>query len=57
MKVTRIAEDPSAFKIVYDPEHPDANEEGYVELPNIDMVKEIADSMAATQAVTFEEYA
>lgn len=50
VKVVRIAEDPSPFKIVYDPEHPDANEEGYVELPNIDMVKEMADSMAATQA-------
>ena len=30
--------------------HPDANAQGYVELPNIDLVKEISDAMAATQA-------
>ena len=29
---------------------PDANEDGYVEMPNVDMVKEIADAMAASQA-------
>lgn len=50
VKVTEIGEDPSAFKIVYDPTNPDADDEGYVELPNVDMVKEIADAMAATQA-------
>ena len=38
------------MKIVYDPTHPDADEEGYVELPNVDMVQEIADAMAATRA-------
>jgi len=50
VKVTQILEDPSDFKITYDPTHPDANEEGYVELPNIDLVKETTDAMAATQA-------
>ena len=38
------------FESVYDPTHPDANEDGYVEMPNVDMVKEITDAMAATQA-------
>ena len=38
------------MKLVYDPTHPDANEDGYVETPNVDMVKEITDAMAATQA-------
>ncbi len=50
VKVTRIVEDPSPLKLVYDPTHPDANEEGYVEMPNVDMVKEMTDAMAATQA-------
>ena len=50
VKVTNIAEDPSDFKLVYDPTHPDADEEGYVSLPNVDMVKEITDAMAASQA-------
>ena len=48
--VTDILEDDSPMKIVYDPTHPDAVEEGYVELPNVDMVKEIADAMAASRA-------
>lgn len=50
VRVTQIVEDPSPMHMVYDPSHPDANEDGYVETPNVDMVKEIADAMAATQA-------
>mgnify|MGYP003299880347 CR=1 FL=1 len=50
VRVTEIAEDPSDFKLKYDPTDPDANEAGYVELPNIDLVKEITDGMAASQA-------
>ena len=48
--VTAIEEDPSDFKLVYDPTNPDANAQGYVEMPNVDLVKEIADAMAASQA-------
>ncbi len=48
--VSEIVEDPSDFKLVYDPDHADANEFGYVEYPNIDLVVEIADAMAANQA-------
>lgn len=50
VRVTQIVEDPSDFELVYDPTHPDANEEGYVEMPNVDTIKEMADAMAATQA-------
>ena len=50
VRVTQIVDDPSPMKLVYDPTHPDANEDGYVEMPNVDMVKEITDAMAATQA-------
>lgn len=50
VKVTQIVEDPSPMKMVYDPTHPDANDEGYVEMPNVDTVKEMTDAMAATQA-------
>ena len=52
VRVAQIVDDPSPMKLVYDPTHPDANEDGYVEMPNVDMVKEIADAMAATQAFT-----
>ena len=50
VKITNIVEDQSDFKLVYDPTHPDANENGYVELPNVDMVQEMTDAMAASQA-------
>lgn len=50
VRVTEIAEDPSALKMVYDPNHPDANAQGYVEMPNVTLVKEVTDAMAATQA-------
>ncbi len=50
VRVTQIVEDPSDYKLVYDPAHPDANEQGYVEMPNVDTIKEMADAMAATQA-------
>ena len=48
--VVEVAEDPSDFKLKFDPDDPDANEDGYVELPNVDLVKEITDGMAASQA-------
>ena len=50
VRVAQIVEDPSELRLVYDPTHPDANEDGYVDLPNVDMVKEMTDAMAATQA-------
>ena len=50
VQVVDIWEDPTEFKLKYDPTDPDANEEGYVELPNVDLVKEVADAMAASQA-------
>ncbi len=50
VQVVEIGEDTSDFKLRYDPTDPDANEEGYVELPNVDLVKEITDAMAASQA-------
>ena len=50
VKITEIREDDSELPLVYDPTHPDANEEGYVEMPNVTLVAEITDAMAASQA-------
>jgi flagellar basal-body rod protein FlgC len=50
VRVANIVEDPGDMDLVYDPTHPDADENGYVEMPNVDMVKEMTDAMAATQA-------
>ncbi|MEB3101169.1 flagellar basal body rod protein FlgC [Ferviditalea candida] len=50
VKVTRIMEDQTSFKRVYNPNHPDADAEGYVLLPNVDTLKEMVDMMDATRA-------
>ncbi|WP_404452614.1 flagellar basal body rod protein FlgC [Virgibacillus necropolis] len=50
VKVSKIIEDDSPFKSVYNPNHPDANEEGYVQLPNVDPLKEMVDLMSATRS-------
>ena len=50
VKVTEIVEDQRDLNPVYNPDHPDANEEGYVMMPNVDLVKETVDGMAATRA-------
>ena len=50
VKVTKIVDDTSDFTPVYDPTHPDANEDGYVMMPNVNPIKETIDMMAATRA-------
>ncbi|QOR68554.1 flagellar basal body rod protein FlgC [Cytobacillus suaedae] len=50
VKVTKIAEDETPFKLVYNPDHPDANEDGYVQLPNVDPLKEMVDLISATRS-------
>jgi flagellar basal-body rod protein FlgC len=45
-----IQEDPSQGKLVYDPGHPDANADGYVELPNVNIVNEMVDMITASRA-------
>jgi len=48
--VSEIIEDQSPFKTVYDPTHPDANQYGYVELPNVELIKEVTDAMSASRS-------
>jgi flagellar basal-body rod protein FlgC len=50
VEVTRILEDEEPPQKVYNPSHPDANAEGYVEMPNISVLKEMVDMMSATRA-------
>lgn len=50
VKVTEIVEDSRPLKMVYNPEHPDADENGYVQMPNVDLLKETIDSMSATRS-------
>ena len=45
-----VVSDPSPPRLVYDPQHPDADAEGYVEMPNVHVVKEMVDLITATRA-------
>ncbi len=50
VQVAEIIEDQRDLNPVYNPEHPDANEDGYVMMPNVDYVKETVDAMSATRS-------
>lgn len=50
--LTEIVEDPTPPTPVYDPSHPDADEDGYYYLPNVDVAEEQIDMLAATQSYT-----
>lgn len=50
--VTEIWEDPTPFTPVYDPSHPDADEDGYYYLPNVDVEEEQLDALLATNSYT-----
>jgi flagellar basal-body rod protein FlgC len=50
VRIAEIREDTRPPKMVHDPAHPDADENGYVAMPNINTVKEMADMIAATRA-------
>ena len=48
--VSDVIEDPTPPRMVFDPGHPDANQDGYVAYPNVNPVSEMVDLMAATRA-------
>lgn len=50
VKVTGIVEDNSDFQKKYDPTNPDADKDGYVLMPNVDITKETLDMMSVTRA-------
>nr|WP_150267644.1 flagellar basal body rod protein FlgC [Paenibacillus tepidiphilus] len=50
VKVQSITEDPSPLKPVYNPSHPDADAEGYVYMPNVDITKEMVDMLSASRS-------
>jgi len=48
--IKEIVEDLTPSRQIYDPGHPDANEEGYVNYPNVDLVKETTHMMIARRS-------
>ena len=54
VRVVKIEEDRSPFRLVYDPSHPDAiqtgPEKGYVRMPNVNIVTEMTDLISASRS-------
>ena len=49
VRVVEIATDETAPRLVYQPDHPDANNAGYVAFPNVNVVREMTDMLVATR--------
>ncbi|HEY3308091.1 MAG TPA: flagellar basal body rod protein FlgC [Desulfuromonadaceae bacterium] len=49
VEVMQITEDQNQPRMQYDPSHPDANPQGYVAMPNVNVVEEMADMINATR--------
>ncbi len=50
VRVARIVDDQSQFREVYDPGHPDADKDGYVQMPNVDVITEMVNMISATRS-------
>ncbi|MCK6257007.1 flagellar basal body rod protein FlgC [Fictibacillus sp. KIGAM418] len=50
VKVDGIVDDQTPFKMVYQPDHPDADKNGYIKLPNVDPLKEMVDLVSSTRS-------
>jgi flagellar basal-body rod protein FlgC len=49
VRVKQVLDDTDDFKVEYDPTHPDADQDGYVRLPNVDTTEEMVDMMSASR--------
>ncbi|HEU4964238.1 MAG TPA: flagellar basal body rod protein FlgC [Bacilli bacterium] len=55
VRVSKVQQDESPFKLVYDPQHPDSVKDpndpmyGYVRMPNVDIAKEMVDMISASR--------
>lgn len=50
VKVAGVVEDQSPFKRRYDPAHPDADANGFVAFPNVDVPEQMVDMVSASRA-------
>ncbi len=50
VRVAAVVEDPNAVRIVHNPSHPDADAQGNVQYPDIDVVAEMVDMLSANRA-------
>jgi len=49
VKITQVVEDKTPFKKIYNPGHPDADENGYVLMPNVEIIQEMVDMITASR--------
>ncbi len=50
VEISAIVEDSKPFQLIHNPNHPDANQDGYVEMPNVDITTEMVDMIDASRA-------
>jgi flagellar basal-body rod protein FlgC len=50
VKVQQVVEDASPLKMVHDPKHPNADENGYVAMPNVNVVEEMVNMISASRS-------
>jgi flagellar basal-body rod protein FlgC len=50
VKVNSIVRDESPFSTIYDPGHPDADQDGFVAMPNVNVIEEMVNMMMASRA-------
>lgn len=50
VKTVSVEEDKSPLRRLYEPNHPDADEQGYVEYPNVDLLVEMSELISASRA-------
>ncbi len=50
VRVSSVIEDQSPLKMVHDPSHPLANKEGFVSMPNVNVVEEMVDMISASRS-------
>lgn len=50
VRVTRVVKDETEGPKVYEPEHPDADDDGYVTMPNVNVVEEMVNMISASRS-------
>lgn len=50
VKVSQVIEDPAPMNLVYEPNHPLADEKGYIHKPNVDVVAEMVNTISASRS-------
>jgi len=50
VKVQKVVEDPNPPRMVYNPSHPQANAQGYVAMPNVNVVEEMVNMLSASRS-------